>query len=886
MHLATPTSSAGPSGAFISSSTRSADSWIKPSATSAGSVAPASEMNRPAVTPASRSGNGSGTFPAGIARLGKQLQPFDSDRGMLVFHVGGGPRTTAQIVAEIDFLIEHMDDFRRIQAAGGQYNINNMLAERRGEEYIGCGNAWGPDQGGGTVNTGAEEGSEKRLANFMRENRNALEHGYRRHNPVAESTLRSAFTGNDAPGDGTPTTARGALTRADQGLEERLSFSSKLKQIKEAFPSYQVTVLAKASVERIDLGRPHKPGVLLVDAATNDALGTIRPNFVRLNTGTTLVSPVSDPAVMRHSFVQPMDPVAVDKFLAQRGLLDEARMLKPGTRLALGGTNLSAYDQIIALQRAMTLLERDDDSTSGYRVTDSAKANYQGAITFISNTAGKWIPPRHVNKACAWTQKTEPLGNSHELHAAFLHDQGQKVFQDWHLLMAASIASALDMLPDQIAERGYTTKQLLARQHERTRQHTQKMDESAKLGGQDRQEKIDEAMQTLEGARRQAFLQAILGLGMATDIDASIRRMEGDAPLTFRGRVGYPMHRAQQCAVTTVDEKGNLPENIELNATLAQWMNDVLSSPVRVHELAYMLFEAGIATHMPGSYSDLAAKANGSKALSFTSRNGQTRTFDAFIVSPTFKRNAEPAIASLASQVEPVHPSIPDLGKVTSHRRVITAQGVPSNLQDFSLNGKGGIVPGTRSLVGAFALDVNNRESATEVAVPMAFFRMAIEHMAAAGVPEPIREVEKLYARLQPDRGAFDNEVRSFERHYESLTAKAAFVQQAQKAAAADAALFASLARQARSGSRVSLQAAWLEQLSKPGIVAERRAQALRESSARFADALAERERFKPVSRDAFLQRFVDIPLHVHEEVYREAHKRALRHAEGEAPSP
>src|SRR5205814_5857115 len=114
--------------------------------------------------------------------------------------------------------------------------------------------------------------------------------------------------------------------------------------------------------------------------------GVIVGDTVRLNTGTTLSSPISDPAVSRHSFIQAMNPRVLEAFLAGKNLLDEAGVVKPGTKFALGGSRLSAYDQLLSLVPMMPLFVSDDTVPLGYRVSDEAKAKYQGAITFISRT--------------------------------------------------------------------------------------------------------------------------------------------------------------------------------------------------------------------------------------------------------------------------------------------------------------------------------------------------------------------------------------------------------------------------------------------------------------------------------------------------------------------
>jgi len=421
------------------------------------------------------------TRQAPASRLAGLNEPASGTRVVLA---GGGPRTTSQAEAEIDFLFEHRNDFERIQNAGGHYDIQTVVVERQDEGFLGRGNAWGPNQGGGTVNTGAEEAGQSyanRLESYTTRNRDALEFAYGRDNPVALSTLTSAFAGGDAPGDGRPTTARGVMTRADQGFENLEHFHLHHRRAEIEFPFYKLMVLTNTSAEAIDLSDPHKPALALADAKTKESVGTLTGDVVRLNTGTTVASPISDAAVLAYSFIQPMDDKALDRFLESRDLLDSDGRLKEGATLALGGSGLSAYDQVLALQGSMNLFESDPNSRIGYRITDEARRKYAGAITFISNTEGKWIPPRHVGKAAQWDQRTNGLVGTEELHAAFLHDKGQKVFTDWNDVVMGSIALALNMTPKAIADSGLSTKDLLNVYHQRNEFHAQKLEEAAGL---------------------------------------------------------------------------------------------------------------------------------------------------------------------------------------------------------------------------------------------------------------------------------------------------------------------------------------------------------------------------------------------------------------------
>jgi len=802
----------------------------------------------------------------------------DPPPGTRKVFVGGGPRTTTQLSAEIDFLFAHAEDFRMLQEAGGRYDIQRVVFERRTDDFLGRGSAWGPDQGGGTVNSGAERSGidyAPRLESFLTENRAAFEEAYR-DDPVASALLKASFES----GDGTPNTSAGALRRKDQGREERMHSLAQQERAQTTFPFYRITTATETSVEAIDLAHPNQP-VVSAKRVGDDESSSIKADSVILNTGMTLTSPVSDPEVLRHAHVAPMG--ALTGFLQAQELLDSQGKLKvrrelrddreAGIKLALGGTGLSAMDQILALQPVMDLFEPDPGSNLGYRVSETAKQKYAGALTFISTTEGKWVPPRHVSKDCAWTQATDGLANSHEVHVALLHGKGEKLFTDYHDVMRASIACALGITLEQVDEAGLSTPELLRAQHARSQFHLHKLAESA----------LAESMQTLEGAKRQAYLQAILGLGMERDLDAAIHGMERDAPLSFLGRFGYQMHRAQVAGLTGPQTPAT---NEDLLAAFGEWMAHITSSPVQVQSMAHLLVEAGIASHVQGTYSALAPNDDtDGRPLQFTAKNGEAATFDAFIVSPTPHR-AEQTLQSLAGQVEPVHPLLPELGKVTSNRRIVAKGGQPSRVEDYSLNGKGAFVPGTRRLAGAFAIDVNNRESATDVAPGLAYRSMAAEHLAAVGVPNPLDEVDKLYLKYLPGDKEFAKEAATFEPHYRSLTTKAAFVRPADHASDGDAVEFASLLSKVRSGSRVRAQGALLEPVLQPAFdrakgvpttgVSRAAAERFRGPSEQFGDAMASREPYAPASRDDYFARFVDMPMHVHEAVYKEAFEKAM----------
>lgn len=800
-----------------------------------------------------------------------------------VLAVGFGPRTSTQLRALVTFLEAHKDDFDKLAKLSGKpFTIQYLGVERQSSRFLGRGHGWGPNQGWGTVNSGVETVGEDKSAGllaYVEKNREQLKAAYRDH-PVLDALFTSAFPPNKAP-----RLEAAALGRRQQGAEEHHQLRNALHKAGE-LPFLKVKVLTHTSVEAIDLSDPKKPAVNILNRVTGRT-DRIQSNTVRLNSGWTMDVPKGVQApVQLHSFIRLMDNVALTRWLGDKGLLDEHHQLKPGKRLALGGAGLSAMDTLLALQDTMKLFERDLAAPTGYRVTDEAKQKYQGALTFISRSPG-WIPPRHAHSP-QWTQKTKGLGTTRMLHSAFLHRQGQAVFTDWPDVIRGSVAQACGMTPTQVRGRGLDTKQWLTEYHHANLAHL-----AARDTGND-----DEAAQTMPGAMRQASLATILGFGMERDLAQAQHDMERDAPLSFKGRTGYRFHRAQVAGISTIDNGGQLPENNDLLKSHRELMDYVTASPALVQEAAYLLEEAGIAKQVISDYSNLEVSPYGSaRPLRLASAPPGTADFDAFLVPPTQRRNAEPAVASLADQVQPVHPSLPDLGKVTTNRRIVAKNGEPSHVEDFSLNGKGERIGG-RSTVGIFATDLNNRESATDVMYAIAARDAAIAVLTQAGFEDPTGTLDVLYEAHKPTPDAFDAEVKQFAPDFRQLQIQAALVRSADQAARGDPKVFSQVINQGqvlgRAHNEITVRArgAMLEPLLQAkfdkirGVApdnngATTKASGLQEPSAAFADAISQLEPFSPTDLDEFLSRFVDLPADVHEAVYQTALKLALEKVSG-----
>lgn len=280
-------------------------------------------------------------------------------------------------------------------------------------------------------------------------------------------------------------------------------------------------------------------------------------------------------------------------------------------------------------------------------------------------------------------------------------------------------------------------------------------------------------------------------------------------------------------------------------------MLDVTASPYQVHDLAHQLMEAGILEYPPGSYGQIAAtgaEQGVDKPLSFTDDAGNLTKHDLFLVSPTFQRSRNPAEASLKDQVTPADQRATGSWQVGPHRRGWTNQGELSHLEDYGLTGKGMAVlneVGRRTTVGAFAVDVNNRESAVQLAPGLAYRRFSQQHLAAAGVPNPVDVVDALYEECLPTDEEYREEAEKFRDAYHETMERAAYLRVIEHIEHDDPDRYKELYAKGRTGEARVLAGG----------------EAYLREKARIPP-------FSPSNMREYFGRFVDVPEHVHEKVY------------------
>ena len=792
--------------------------------------------------------------------------------------VGGGPRAVSQATAEVMFQHIYAHHFSHLHSLGAEYHLRTTIIERQSLVGVGASCCQGQT---GMMNTGIESDitfplplsnptapALSELLSYRQRYQRMLEGRQQEYyqrllhvNLPGAVMFQKSLSARSSTPEGCLDHTGAYLMRTTVGEEEYRNFK-RVTQLAESLPFYQLHVLDSSYANSLTIG---SDGVHRVNITRAREQRDLEAGMVRLNTGTTTKNPIPDPAVRNIAFCDLMNAHHFRRHCEKRNLLSDDGLLKPGVRMLSGGVCLSGLDQISVLNHVMELFETDHASLLGYRVTEAAKARYQGAITLLSRTPGKVVPPRHAT-GFEWLQGTPTMGRTRHLHALFLHAAGEHVFDMWIDILRANVARASSRTPAHVTHVAETLRGALDVQYDETkwflecRRKAEREERRGNLEG--KHHFVRESSKTLYGAWRQAALSLIFGFGLESDGEAATKEMESYAPLTWKGREIWLFHRAQLKAITegqfaTERSNGHLVKNFQM------LMQHITSSPVEVHSMLHLLTESGIAHHEKASYGDISA--DGERAL----LHGEE--YDGVLVSPVFERNENAVLGSLVGQVRSHDEAHASYAKVGKFRRLVDRDGRDTAIEDNGLSGKGfwgAVKDGDSSLIGCFATDVNNRASGVSIASSSTLRRMAAGHLSAAGVEDCDAVVQELYEGTKAPEEEFREEVGKFKKDYEEVYEMWAYLEGAKVIAGEDSEYF-----------RVLFDAG-LEQTDRKK---EMRKLGLRggvekEGYMVYKRLMQNMPAFDAVQRDEYYARFVDSTDDEDRRVYEKAYQMAERH--------
>ncbi|CAG8975893.1 hypothetical protein HYALB_00006510 [Hymenoscyphus albidus] len=264
----------------------------------------------------------------------------------------------------------------------------------------------------------------------------------------------------------------------------------------------------------IDLSNPQKP-VLTIKGSTG-LVEDLQYDMIFKTTGTTSLSPVTG-TVAEHAFTGIPGPKAIFEYLEKRNLVDSG-LIKPGTKILIGGSSLSAFDPVGILLTRTGIVNLD--SKGGWTINKERSSQYQGLITFFSRTEGDAIRPRHLIDFERASDRLEQAALfTPEMLLSLQVQEGLDQFQTSLLIGRLITAVYFEKLPQDI-ESGRTTADLITYMSNETNRWAAEVDK--------------EAPQLSElGVFRESFLGVVdlaLGLKPAEKRDD----LESSFPLVFR----------------------------------------------------------------------------------------------------------------------------------------------------------------------------------------------------------------------------------------------------------------------------------------------------------------------------------------------------------------
>ncbi|CAG8951625.1 hypothetical protein HYFRA_00005425 [Hymenoscyphus fraxineus] len=494
---------------------------------------------------------------------------------------------------------------------------------------------------------------------------------------------------------------------------------------KEYLPWLEIRVRFDTRVTDIHLSNPQKPVLTIKGSTGLDE--DLQYDMIFKTTGTTSLSPVTG-TVAVNAFTGIPGPKAIFEYLEKRNLMDSG-LIKPGTKILIGGSSLSAFDPVGILLTRTGIVSLD--SKGGWTINKERSSQYQGLITFFSRTDGDAIRPRHLIDF-------ERASDRLEQAALFTPEmllslQVQEGLDQYHTSLSIGrliTAVYFEKLPQDI-EPGRTTADLITYMSNENNRWAAEVDR--------------EAPQLSElGVFRESFLGVVdlaLGLKPAEKRDD----LESRFPLVFR-EIGarYNAMSFNQTHDSST-RKISLEDSQSWRSEVRLFSSFITASPFPVHHLFTHLTEIGVIKWEQGDYNDVSWSDK--TQLFEVDGNTGNALFAAWILTGKADLLSQKIFAKLKH--------VPG-DRIYDKGRFLRASHGPCHLMEHGIIGHGMFHEGR--FLNAQWNDTNDLEAAQET-IPrfVAAIRM-FEDMLANRIPNPVVHLMELYEKTLPSKRQFSEQ--------------------------------------------------------------------------------------------------------------------------------
>ena len=682
---------------------------------------------------------------------------------------GGGPRAMNHIIALVALFCVHEEKLMKLRSKGVDFSIEITVFEKQPEKRGASGNAFQPECDA-TLNTGIPgrmkiPGLEKiadthptvyaatdlarTVTNLIGSDPKPLLNRYKDCNLAAYSMLRKALKA-----DGKLNTSIPCLTRDFLGAGLTKNVNDVIDYANSKLSFFDIKIRYGMEVAKVDFANPAAPELIVKEPD-----GRVKSHvfdMVFLANGTPSKAKVP-PSVVAKSYSQIPNSNAMKEFLNSNGLLDSNGKLKKGTKLAIVGASLAAYDYLNVLATTLGIV-RPCSSEIGYEIDPKVAAEYQNLITIVNPTAGRATPPAISNAlpgfttggSLSWpTNVPQGIGAWDEIHSTFLqnHFQAFPLFQS---LTKANIARALGTVPGKVNE-SKSTKQRLA--------DYQLQIESFQSG----------KSLTEWGFWKSSYLQVISGVGFSSNSKEAENCLSKTAPLTH---TPFNLIRKYRSHISNFTDAEYVKTNA--NSKSVKVLNEVERllgpSPISAQQMVNLLSEANVLDHVPGYSSQLQMSKDGK----FVELGNMK--FHAILAPKALSREADITIGSIADFVEEVAPGQPEYAK---GRILVGKDGKLLNVYECGMVGEGTHVKnadGSYSLVGMRWPDTHGYSNLFELVCQAPYLTLSFALLKAANVSNPISHMQEYYESNLPDPTDFDAETAQFENAFYEILQKNVFL--------------------------------------------------------------------------------------------------------------
>ena len=799
-----------------------------------------------------------------VQTTGAEPSDFSMSNKIKIGISGGGPRAMNHIISLVALLCIHENKLNELRHDGIDFSIEVTAFEKQPEKRGAGGNAF-QSECDATLNTsvpgqmkipGIEKLAKthpivdaatdlaKTVAHIVECDPQKFVERYKTRNLAAYSLFKNALRP-----DGTFDTSIPCLTRDMLGAGLTKNVNDVIAYANEALPFVDINICYSQHVIGADFSDPEAP-VLIV----NGEDGEVKRHafdMVFLANGTPLKSRVPK-SILQRTYQQIPNHDSLSMFLHSLRLFDNHNNLKRGTKLAIIGAGLSAYDYLTILATRLGIVV-PCNSKVGYQIDPAAAAKYQDCMTLVNPTPGKIAPPA-ISKAppglasagslCWPAGLPNGIGVCDEIHSTLLqkHFESFSLFQ---MLTKANIARALGTVPRKVNEPKSTKERLADYQ---------------------RQIEIflsDEGLPEW-GFWKNSYLLLMAGTGFHSNAGEADKRLSKKAPLTHSPYNILRKYRAYISAYTDPSyvEKASNTEAAKIQDEVHRM---VAPSPIACQQIVNWLSEAGVLNQVCGKSDELRMSDDGQ----FVELGGSK--FHAILAPKAMNRGADTILGSLTHSVRQVAPGQPEFAKGCF---LVGNDGRPLNVYACGMIGEGTRVKnadGTTSLVGRRWIDSNSYANVMELVCQAPYLTLSFAILKSVGIKDPVAHIHEHYRANLPESHTFNAEAARFKDEFDELMQKTAFLRLCEVLAGDDGVLYREYTDKVFSHQD---RAAFVE-----GLRLKKLSEAETVAFEKYQHKTTNPTKYQPVSVEEFTDRFVDFTDKELDKILRNAMKVADAHA-------